>query len=197
MKLQLGKTDIFFPVPAALIVGAFKDQVDVATIAWIGMVSSTPPTIGVSFDKSRYSLSLIKKSGYFTVNIPSADYYKETDYCGIVSGKNKDKASDAGFTYFKDTKTNTPIIKECPFNLECKVVKEIEIGSYIMLLGEIVETYIDEDKAIIQSGKTKIDIEKVNPLVYCATIREYWNLGKKVGNAFSSGKNLLQKGMGD
>ncbi|MDP4090781.1 MAG: flavin reductase family protein [Bacillota bacterium] len=197
MKLQLGQTDIFFPVPAALIVGSFENKVDVATIAWVGMVSSTPPTIGISFDKSRYSLSLIRQSGYFTVNIPSADYYKETDYCGIVSGRNTDKASVAGFSYYHGTRTKTPIIKECPFNLECKVTKEIELGSYIMLLGEIVETYIDEDKTIVQNGRAKIDIEKVNPLVYCATVREYWKLDKKVGTAFNAGKDIVQNELGE
>lgn len=93
MKKRLGKEDIFFPVPAALITGAYEDQADIATIAWIGMVSSTPPTIAVSLQETRNTLSLIRKAGGFTVNIPSADYYKETDYCGLVSGKLLDKQS--------------------------------------------------------------------------------------------------------
>lgn len=193
MKKRLGKADIFFPVPAALIVGTYQNQLDVATIAWVGMVSSTPPTIAVSFDKTRYTLSLIKESGCFTVNIPSANYYKETDYCGIVSGKEKNKAVEAGFTYDHNTVTKTPIIQECPFSIECKVNNEIQIGNYTMLLGEVIETYIDEDKVLVQNNREKIDIEKVNPLVYCATVREYWQLDKKLGDAFQVGKEIKNR----
>lgn len=40
-------------------------------------------------------------------------------------------------------------------------------------------------------NKTSIDMAKVNPLVYCATVREYWSLGEKLGNAFESGKEIL------
>jgi flavin reductase (DIM6/NTAB) family NADH-FMN oxidoreductase RutF len=39
----------FFPVSAALIVsGSISKEMDIATVAWVGMVSSTPPAIGIS-----------------------------------------------------------------------------------------------------------------------------------------------------
>ncbi|MCX7710174.1 MAG: flavin reductase family protein [Clostridia bacterium] len=193
MKRQLGQTDIFFPVPAALIVGGTNEEADLATIAWVGMLSSTPPIVGVSFDKRRYTLELIRKTKEFTVNIPSTEYYKETDYCGMVSGRNTNKFEKAGLTPTPGSKIETPIIKECPFNLECKVVQEIQLGDYVLLMGEIVETHIDEDKVEFVNNRPQIDISKTNPLVYCATVREYWELGKKLGNAFQSGKELLNK----
>lgn len=193
MKSQLGQTDIFFPVPAALIVGGTNENADVATIAWVGMLSSTPPIIGVSFDRRRHTLELIRSTKEFTVNIPGAGYYMETDLCGLVSGRSINKFKKAGLTPIAGSKIETPIIKECPFNLECKVVQEIQLGDYILLMGEIVETHIDEDKVEFVNNRPKIDISKVNPLVYCATVREYWDLGKKLGNAFQSGKDLLDK----
>jgi len=73
--------------------------------------------------------------------------------------------------------------------MECKVQNEVEVGEYVVLFGEIVETHIDEDK--INKPNMKIDISKVNPLVYCATVREYWELGKKLGKGFHAGKELL------
>lgn len=192
MKCQLGQTDIFFPVPAALIVGGNRDNADIATIAWVGMLSSTPPVIGISMDKRRHTLELIRSTKGFTVNIPGADYYREVDYCGLVSGKDVDKFSTAGFTPISGNRINTPIIKECPFNLECNVIQEIQLGEYVLLMAEIVETHIDEDKVETINNKTQINMEKINPLVYCATVREYWELGKKLGNAFQSGISLLK-----
>jgi len=141
--------------------------------------------------KSRFSLELIRDLGEFTVNIPSTDYFKETDYCGIVSGKNTDKFLDTGLTPLKSKKIMVPIIKECPYNLECKKVREVEFGEYAVIFGEIVETHIDSDK--IDDMSNEIDIEKVNPLVYCARIREYWELGKKIGNGFEAGKEIVKK----
>ncbi len=194
MKKKLGITDIFFPAPAALIVsGNISKEINIATVAWVGMVSSTPSTIGISLDKRRYSLGLIRDSKEFTVNIPSAEYYKETDFCGLVSGKRVNKFAETGLTPVKSNRIQTPILQECPFNLECRLVDEKELGDYILLFGEIVETQMDADKVGLQNDRIHIDIAKVNPLVYCATIREYWKLGQKVGDAFCAGTNLITK----
>jgi len=190
-KKQLGPSDTFFPIPAALIVCGTLQKANIITIAWIGIAGSNPPIISISVKKSRFSLDLIRDIGEFTVNIPSTDYFKETDYCGIVSGKNTDKFRDTGLTPLKSKKVSVPIIKECPYNLECKKVKEVEFGEYVVIFGEIVETHIDSDK--IDDINNEIDIEKVNPLVYCARIREYWELDKKIGNGFEAGKEIIKK----
>lgn len=79
-------------------------------------------------------------------------------------------------------RVSTPIIKECPFNIECTVVQKIELGDYVLILGEIVDTHINKINTF--NNKISIDLEKVNPLVYYAKAREYWSLGKKLGNAF-------------
>lgn len=198
MKKKLGPQDIFFPVPAALVVSGTFENPNIATIAWVGMVSSTPPTISISLDKRRFSLEAIRDFREFTVNIPSAEYYKETDFCGLVSGRNVDKFEKVGFTPEKSRLVGAPIIKECPFNLECRLSYEMQLGDYIMLLGEIVESHIDEDKVVTQndpnaSNRLSIDMSRINPLIYCATIREYWSMGHKLGNAFQVGKEILKQ----
>lgn len=190
MKRQLKIKDTYLPVPAALIVCGTQPNFNIITLAWTGIVSSTPPAIEISIHKKRYSIGLIKKTKEFSVNIPSADNFIETDYCGLVSGVDRDKFSDTKFTATKSNVIATPIIKECPLNLECKVIQEIEIGDYTMFIGEIVETHVDVDKF---GDNNKIDIKKLNPLIYCATIREYWSIGEKLGDGFSCGKKLKEK----
>ena len=189
-KKQLGPTDTFFPIPAALIVCGTIPNVNIITIAWIGIAGSNPPILSISVKKSRFSLELIRDHEEFTVNIPSTKYFKKTDYCGIVSGKTADKFADTGLTPLKSKKIDVPIIKECPYNLECIKVKEVEFGEYVVIFGEIVENHIDSDKI---DANNQIDIEKVDPLVYCARIREYWKLGKKIGKGFEAGKEIIKK----
>lgn len=118
MKKQLGPSDAIFPVPAALIVSGMNEDVNIITLAWIGIVSSTPPTIGISLKKSRYSLGLIRKTREFSVNIPAASFFKEVDYCGITTGRKRDKFDDTGFTPMESSKISPPIIKECPYNIK-------------------------------------------------------------------------------
>ena len=195
MKIQLGPQDILFPVPAALIVSGSLNTANIMTVAWIGIMGSSPPVIGISIKKGRYSLDLIRQTKEFSVNIPSAKHYKETDFCGIVSGRKKNKFNEINFTPLKSIKIEPPIIEECPFNMECEVIKEVELGEWVLFLGEIIETHIDDDK-IIDPQKNKIDILKVNPLVYCTTVREYWNLGEKLGDGFHAGKEILKKKKG-
>ena len=176
-------------MPAALVVSGSIDKPNIATMAWIAMMASSPPVIAISLKNNRYSLELIRETKQFTVNIPSADQFKETDYCGLVSGADTNKFADTNFTPIASQKIDAPIIEQCPFNLECRVIKEeVELGQWVVIFGEIVETHIDKDK--IDLSSKDINIAKVNPLVYCAAIREYWQLDKKIGKGFSAGKEI-------
>lgn len=190
MKQTLGASDTFFPTPVVLVVSGEGEKTNIITVAWVGMVCSEPPTIAISMTKGRESTKFIRSQGEFSVNIPNVSLMHEVDYCGIVSGRNYNKFKDTKLTPVPGKKISTPIIEECPYNLECKVSREIEVGDFVIFFGAIVEIHID-DTYIGESGK--IDLAKVEPLVYAAGLREYWKLGEKVGQAFSAGKKLLAK----
>jgi len=192
MKKQLGPSDAIFPVPAALIVSGIKKEANIITLAWIGIASSTPSTIGISIRKPRYSLELIRKTGEFSVNFPSASIYKKVDYCGITTGRKINKFKETEFTPIASKKIKPPIIKECPYNIECRVSQEIIIGEYAHILGEILESHVDEDKAD-SSKRAGFDMSKINPLVYFAEAREYWSVGKKLGYSFNVGKEIKRR----
>ncbi len=80
MKIQFKPKKIYLPVPAALIVCGTDDNYNIITFAWTGIVSSTPPALEISIHKQRYSLKQIQKTKEFTVNIPSSEFFIETDY---------------------------------------------------------------------------------------------------------------------
>lgn len=190
MKQVLGASDTFFPTPVVLVGSGTGENANIITVAWVGMVCSEPPTIAISMTRGRESTKIIRSHGEFSVNIPKAILVHEVDYCGIVSGRNYSKFKDTRLTPIHGTKISAPIIGECPYNLECKVSREIEIGEFVIFFGEIVESHID-DICIGDGGK--IDLGKVDPLVYAAGLREYWKLGEKTGQAFNTGKKLFAK----
>jgi flavin reductase (DIM6/NTAB) family NADH-FMN oxidoreductase RutF len=192
MKARLGPKDKIIPHPVALVVsGSFRNP-NIVTVGKIGIVASDPPVVGISLRKDRYSLQLIRETGQFSVNTPSSKHCRETDYCGIVSGRDSDKIKDIKMTPLRSSLIDSPILKECPYNLECKVIQEIMLGDWVLLLAEICEVHVDEDK-LIDSVTGSIDITKVDPMVFCSSINEYRVLGKKVGKGFHDGNSLRKK----
>ncbi len=191
MKRRLGPSDILFPVPAALVASGTREKPNLLTVAWIGMMGSDPPMLAISLRKGRHSLGIIRGSKEFTVNIPSAKHFREADYCGLVSGRKHNKFHDCGFTAVPGAVVKAPLVEECPFNLECRVVQEVEFGAWTVLLAEVVETHVDVEALDPVTGR--IDVARVDPLVYCATIREYWSLGERLGLGFEAGKGLVKK----
>jgi len=185
LKTQMKNKDILFPVPSALVVSGSGSESNIITIAWIGIVGSKPPALGISLHKNRYSLSLIKQTYEFTANIPRQTDYKRVDYCGMVSGKNTNKFNDTGFTQANGCKVKVPIIKECPVNIECRVMQEVDLCDWTLIIGEILEVNVDTD-CVDDDGK--ISVGKIDPLVYIPTIREYWSIGQKLSDSFKCRK---------
>ena len=62
---------------------------------------------------------------------------------------------------------------------------QIEIYDMEVFIGEIIETYVNED--LLTDGFP--DTKKINPLIYSMD-NNYWEIGDFVGNAFNIGKNI-------
>lgn len=188
MKKQLGANERLYPMPCPVVVGGTMERADALTVAWINVVASTPPTIAMGLRRTRHTLELIRETGDFTVNLPMASQAPIVDYFGLYSGRDHDKFAESGWTLEPATLVSAPLIAECPYHLECRVTQEVEIGEYVLVLAEIVETHAEE--SVLDETGLKVDIEKLDPLVYIAGSREYRALGAKVADAFSAGKTL-------
>jgi flavin reductase (DIM6/NTAB) family NADH-FMN oxidoreductase RutF len=191
MKKRIGAVERLFPMPCPLVVGGTMEEADVLAVAWINVVAATPPTIAMGLRESRHTLSLIRRNGSFTVNIPRADMADVVDFCGLASGRTTDKFAVTGLTLAPSSAIETPIIVECQYNIECRVTGEHEIGAYRVILGEIVEAHADESILREVDGDL-IDVDALDPLVYLAGVREYRRLGEKVADAFSVGKRFME-----
>jgi len=183
-KVLIGKTSVS-PAPT-VIAGALVDgKANYLTLGGFGGMSITPQMIYITVNKAHYTNSGIKDSGYFSVNLPSADMVQKTDYVGLVSGRDTDKSGV--FTSFYGTAKAAPMIEECPVNMLCKVYKMIDLPNNEVFIGEIVETYINAD---CLNGNVP-DMKKINPLIL--TGGAYWSLGDIVGAAFKDGRALIKK----
>lgn len=107
--------------------------------------SFKPPSVMVGIKPEKYTYELISSMKEFAINIPNKDQLEKIHICGSVSGRNEDKYEKSSFTSQKGEKIDSYIIKECPVNLECKVVHEISYeGSHKWFIGEIKSVHIDD-----------------------------------------------------
>jgi flavin reductase (DIM6/NTAB) family NADH-FMN oxidoreductase RutF len=182
-KVKMGAQTLLYPTPAVL-VGAMVDDIpNFMTAAWCGVAASTPPAISVALRRARYTIKGVEASGTFSINVPSAEQAQIVDYCGIYSGHRRDK-SQIFQVEFGNIKT-APMIAECPVSLECNVIHTLDLGSHVLFIGQIMESYVRQD--CITDGKP--DAGKIDPLIYSIGTEQYHLLGRVVGRAFHMGKD--------
>jgi flavin reductase (DIM6/NTAB) family NADH-FMN oxidoreductase RutF len=168
------------PFPVVLVGADVAGRPNFTTVGACGVVC-LEPILYVSLKSTHCSTAGIRNTGFFSVNIPSADMARETDYCGIVSGNSVDKS--AVFTPFYDDAGKAPLIKECPLNFLCKVLQTVPIAGFEMFLGEIIATYA-AGSCLIEG---KPDPLKIDPMIMMGT--GYYSLGETVGRIFRSGRD--------
>jgi flavin reductase (DIM6/NTAB) family NADH-FMN oxidoreductase RutF len=186
-KKQFGPQPWIFPNPAVLVGTEIDGKPNFAPYAWCGITGGEPPTLAVGVRHERYTLKGIKQNQAFSVNVPSVDLLKETDYCGMVSGAKVDKVKDCGFNVFYGTLAKAPLIEQCPVNLECEVLHILNVGIHALVVGKIVQTHVTEDCLT----DNQPDIMKIKPFVYSRGPTARYNaVGDVLGQAFNVGKSL-------
>ena len=151
---------------------------DVMMAAWAGQYDYKQIVVSMSKHKTTENF---EKTGAFTVSFADIHTVAESDYFGLVSGNDvPDKVAKVGFTATPSPNVDAPIIKEYPLTLECKVVSWAD-G---ILVGEVVNMSADE--RILTDGK--IDLAKLQPIVFDAASMSYRAIGEIVGQAWGAGK---------
>jgi flavin reductase (DIM6/NTAB) family NADH-FMN oxidoreductase RutF len=178
-KSTLGAKNCLYPMPLTLIGATVNGEPNYSAIANVGIMDFC--TLSVSIIKSYYTPHGIKEQENFSVNIPSTDMVKEAEYCGLVSGKRTDKSQL--FTSFYGKLETAPMIQECPINMECRLVKTIDFPRHEVFVGEIVESYCNEEH--LQNNS--IDFAQVQPILFVMDNTGYWRIGEEFAKAWNVG----------
>jgi flavin reductase (DIM6/NTAB) family NADH-FMN oxidoreductase RutF len=190
VKKNIGPKLGIYPTPV-VVVGSYdkNDKPNLVTLAWAGICCSEPPSVQVSIRKSRHTHPAIVERKAFSVNVPSAKYVLETDYVGIVSGKDSHKFEVAKLTPVRGELVDAPMVLEFPISMECKLTHTLELGSHDLFVGEIVACWVAEE-VLLDSGK--LDLKKIDPIAF-APGGEYFRVGEFLSTSHGAGKKLLEK----
>lgn len=188
MRTALGGINALYPTPATLIGAYANGKPNFLTIAHVGILNygrhagSARELISISVADGHYSTHGIIENKAFSVNLPSEDLIRETDYCGVVSGAKEDKASL--FTIFHGTLPTAPMIEECPVCMECRLFDTYAVTGFKVFIGEVVETYAHE--TALTDGK--LDLAKIRPLLFDMNSGKYWGVRPEpIGDCWRTG----------
>jgi len=185
----IGPVNALYPMPTTLVGATVNGKPNFLAVAHVGILNhGAPQYLSIGLHHRHYTNAGIHASGAFSICLPSEDLMLETDYCGIVTGKNTDKA--ALFEVFYGELKTAPMIRECPVNMELKLHQVLTFGPHEIFVGELVQTYAAD--SVLTDGQ--IDVAKLHPLLFDMASKKYWALGKAVGDCWSAGKALKKAG---
>ncbi len=188
-KIEVGAKNFMYPTLTTLVGANGAGKPNYITIAHVGILHYI--TISPSMHKGHYTNGGVKENGTFSVNLPSTKMVKETDYCGMVSGKEIGKA--ALFKNFYGKLKTAPMIGECPANMECRLIQTVELPTHEIFIGEIVATYCHE--AYLTQGKN-INQPKADPILFSMSGARYFRLGPEFARAWQVGRELVTQKVG-
>lgn len=182
-KIEMGNKPMLYPYPVTILGANVEGKPNFMTLGFVGIVNINPGMIAMGVARSHYTSIGIKENKTFSINLPSKDIITVTDYVGLVSGEKVDK-SEIFDVYYRKLET-APMINECALSMECKVIDIIDKGGVDdIIIGEIIETYCNED--CLTNGNP--DIKKMDLPVFSMFDNKYFSIGEYLGKGWGIGR---------
>lgn len=178
MKQNWKPGTLIYPLPAVMVsCGSTPDEYNIITVSWTGTICTNPPMCYISVRPERYSYDIIRRNMEFVINLTTEELARQTDWCGVRSGRNFDKFAEMNLTPAKAAMVATPVIAESPLNIECRVKEIIALGSHDMFIAEVVNVQADE--RYLDPETEKFDMRRAGLLAY--SHGNYYGLGEHIG----------------
>lgn len=178
----------FFVTPQPVfIIGTYdKDgNPDAMNAAWAGQIAGDKIGIALSSHKTTDNL---RETREFTVSFATKAQVTASDYVGIASAnKVPDKIQKTGWTVKKAEHVNAPYFEELPVTLECRVDDIVSEFGENRIIATVVNMSADE--SVLTDGK--VDLDKLQPIIFDSSALAYRTAGEKVGGAWNAGKALM------
>ncbi len=123
-----------------------NDRDSACIINTAAQVASDPVRISISVNKSNYTCGMILDTGVFTLSALSVDApFALFQRFGMQSGRDCDKF--AGFDGAQRSENGLyHLTRYSSMNLSAKVVQQLDLGSHILFLAEVVDAAVLSDR---------------------------------------------------
>ncbi|MDR1739121.1 MAG: flavin reductase family protein [Candidatus Symbiothrix sp.] len=178
MKQDWKPGTVLYPLPAVMVsVGADESEYNILTVAWTGTICSDPAMCYISVRPERHSHAILKRTMEFVINLTTESLARQTDWCGVRSGRDYNKFEEMHLTPGKSHVVKAPYIEESPLAIECRVREIIPLGTHDMFIAEVVNVLADDQ--FINPVTGAFEVEKAHLLAY--SHGKYYGLGEYIG----------------
>ena len=161
-KVELDTSKLYYGFPVFLL--GYQDE----KYGYNYTTSSSSYTLGdmlvIGIWKQGNALQKIKAAGCFTVNVPTEALMKEIEIGGFNPGDDKFSLTSK-LTCSQSEKVNAPLINECVLNIECEVIKVIdleEFGDYCNIIAKVKGRFVNPE--LQENGALKAGA--LNPILF-------------------------------
>jgi len=131
-----------------------------APFSFVMPASVEPPMIAFASDPEHHTISNIRETRDFVVNIPSVDMLNQLWTCGEDFPKAVSEIEKAGLTEKKSKKIKSPKVAQALAQFECKLEAMYKAGDHIIVVGKIVD--VEVKRGLFARGK--YNVLKARPL---------------------------------
>jgi flavin reductase (DIM6/NTAB) family NADH-FMN oxidoreductase RutF len=125
------------PCSVVLITVDTGKQRDIMTASAM-YTSVDPPLLSISIAKHAVTKNLIDEARQFTANVASTAQVDLAKGVGSVHGSEADKFERFRIKAEPGSKIRSPVIKDSFASAECEVKDSLEVGDYVVYVGEVV-----------------------------------------------------------
>jgi flavin reductase (DIM6/NTAB) family NADH-FMN oxidoreductase RutF len=131
------------PGPVVLLTTFDKGRSNVMTMSWHLMMDFDPPIIGCVVGQSDHSFKALRKTRQCVIAIPTVEMAGRVVDVGNCSGEDVDKWERFSLTPLPAMKVAAPLVGECLYNIECRVVDTRMVGKYNLFILKGVKAWVD------------------------------------------------------
>ena len=164
-------TSIVVPRPIAWVSSLSESGVrNLAPHSYFNVISSAPPIVHFTSTGVKDSLTNVRATGEFVVNIVSLELVEAMNLTSADFPPEEDEFSWAGVEGAPSEKVRPERVAAAKAALECKVKDIVSMGNGHMVFGDVVSIYLDDE--VFVDGK--VSAEKLKPVArlgaaeYCA-----------------------------
>jgi flavin reductase (DIM6/NTAB) family NADH-FMN oxidoreductase RutF len=156
--------NVIVPRPIAFVSTASEaGRFNAAPFSFFTGLTSAPPLIGISINlrsgAPKDTLRNIRATGEFVVNVVTEEMLARVVQTSGEWAEDVDELALAGLTPEPSERVRAPRVGESPVHLECRLHREIELGTTFFVIGEIVLAHAAD--RVLTDGR--VDVAKLKP----------------------------------
>jgi flavin reductase (DIM6/NTAB) family NADH-FMN oxidoreductase RutF len=120
-----------------------KNEPNIAPKSWLQMISFEPPMVIFSGTKGRTTEQNVLANGCFGLNFVDAAMVPRVFAC--LQWRGLERIEKLRFRMVSASQIQAPLVEDCRAHLECRLHETKEIGSGLVVFGEIVAASVWEE----------------------------------------------------